>query len=74
MNTQVEDENGSTWKEMKLGLVFCDEYVIKKDKDSHILLIYENYTLIVILLVISQQNPLDMKCTPTLNTHFSKLF
>jgi hypothetical protein len=37
VNTRVEDENGSTWKEMKLGLVFCDKDVIKKGKDSHII-------------------------------------
>lgn len=37
VNTRVEDENGSTWKEMKLGLVFCDKDVISKGKDSHII-------------------------------------
>lgn len=37
VNTRVGDENGSTWKEMKLGLVFCDKDIIKKGKDSHII-------------------------------------
>jgi hypothetical protein len=37
VNTHIEDENGSTWKEMKLGLVFCDKDVIKKGKDSHVI-------------------------------------
>jgi hypothetical protein len=37
VNTRVEDDNGSTWKEMKLGLIFCDKDVIKKGNDSHII-------------------------------------
>jgi hypothetical protein len=35
VNTRVEDVNGSTWKEMKLGLVFCDKDVIKQGDGSH---------------------------------------
>jgi len=37
VNTRVEDENGSTWKEMKLGLIFYDKDVIKRGDDSHII-------------------------------------
>lgn len=37
INTRVEDENGSTWKEMKLGLVFSDKNVIKRGDESHII-------------------------------------
>ena len=35
VNTRVEDENGSTWKEMKLGLIFCDKDVIRRGDGSH---------------------------------------
>jgi len=35
VNTRVEDVNGSTWKEMKLGLVFCDKDIIKRGDGSH---------------------------------------
>jgi hypothetical protein len=34
VNTRVE-ENGSTWKEMKLGLIFSDKDVIKRGDGSH---------------------------------------
>lgn len=37
VNTRVEDENGSTWKEMKLGLIFCDKDVIKRGDENHII-------------------------------------
>lgn len=37
VNTRVEDENGTTWKEMKLGLIFCDKDVIKRSDESHII-------------------------------------
>ena len=37
INTRVEDENGSTWKEMKLGLIFWDKDVIKRSDGSHII-------------------------------------
>lgn len=35
VNTRVEDENGSTWKEMKLGPVFCDKDVIERGDGSY---------------------------------------
>lgn len=35
INTRVEDENGCTWKEMKLGLIFCDKDVIRRGNGSH---------------------------------------
>jgi len=35
VNTRVEDDNGSTWKEMKLGLIFCDKDVIKRSNENH---------------------------------------
>ena len=37
VNTRVEVENGSTWKEMKLGLIFSDKDVINRSNDSHII-------------------------------------
>lgn len=37
VNTRLEDENGSTWKEMKLGLIFSDRDVIKRSDESHII-------------------------------------
>lgn len=37
VNTRVEDENGSTWKEMKLGLIFYDRDIIKRSDESHII-------------------------------------
>jgi len=37
VNTRVEDENGSTWKEMKLGLIFSDKDVIKRGNESHLI-------------------------------------
>lgn len=37
VNTRVEDEDGSTWKEMKLGLTFLDRDVIKRKNDSAII-------------------------------------
>lgn len=37
VNTRVEDKNGSTWKEMKLGLIFCDKDVIKRSDENHII-------------------------------------
>ena len=35
VNTRIEDQDGSTWKEMKLGLIFCDKDVIKRGNESH---------------------------------------
>lgn len=35
VNTRVEDTNGSTWKEMKLGLIFNDKDVIRRGDGSH---------------------------------------
>lgn len=35
VNTRIEDINGSTWKEMKLGLIFSDKDVIKCGDGSH---------------------------------------
>jgi hypothetical protein len=37
VNTRVEDEGGSTWKEMKLGLTFLDKDVIKRKNNSAII-------------------------------------
>lgn len=35
VNTRIEDATGSTWREMKLGLIFCDKDVIKRGDGSH---------------------------------------
>ena len=37
VNTRVEDEDGSTWREMKLGLIFCDKDMIKRADGSGII-------------------------------------
>jgi hypothetical protein len=37
VNTRVEDENGTTWKEMNLGLIFCDKDVIQRSDGSQII-------------------------------------
>lgn len=37
VNTRVEDTNGSTWKEMKLGLIFRDKDIIKRNDENHII-------------------------------------
>ena len=37
VNTRVEDENGSTWREMKLGLIFYDKDTIKRADGSGII-------------------------------------
>ena len=37
VNTRVQDEGGSTWKEMKLGLTFLDKDVIKRKNESSII-------------------------------------
>lgn len=37
VNTRIKDNNGSTWKEMKLGLIFSDRNVIKTGSDSCII-------------------------------------
>ena len=42
VNTRVEDEDGSTWKEMKLGLVFSDRDVIKRS-DGHCIVTKKEY-------------------------------
>jgi hypothetical protein len=36
VNTRVQDENGSTWKEMKLGIVFSDKDIRKQKKHTYI--------------------------------------
>lgn len=36
VNTRIKDNNGSTWKEMKLGLIFSDRDTIKTSSDSMI--------------------------------------
>jgi tetratricopeptide (TPR) repeat protein len=35
VNTRIEDINGSTWKEMKLGLIFNDKDVIRRGDGSY---------------------------------------
>ena len=37
VNTRVEDINGSTWREMKLGLIFTDADVITRSDGNHII-------------------------------------
>jgi hypothetical protein len=37
VNTRTEDENGSTWREMKIGLVFYDRDIIRRGNDSHMI-------------------------------------
>lgn len=37
VNTRVQDKDGSTWKEMKLGLTFLDKDVIKRKNESGII-------------------------------------
>ena len=37
VNTRIEDEDGSTWREMKLGLTFLDKDIIKRRNDSAII-------------------------------------
>lgn len=37
VNTRIQDKNGSTWKEMKLGLTFLDKDLIKRKNDSAII-------------------------------------
>lgn len=37
VNTRIQDEDGSTWKEMKLGLTFLDKNVIKRKNDNSII-------------------------------------
>lgn len=36
VNTRIKNDKGSTWKEMKLGLVFKDSDVIRRSDESHI--------------------------------------
>lgn len=36
VNTRVQDEDGSTWKEMKLGVVFTDKDIKKRNKHVYI--------------------------------------
>jgi hypothetical protein len=38
VNTRIQDIDGSTWKEIKLGLVFLDKDVIKRKNDSAIII------------------------------------
>jgi hypothetical protein len=37
VNTRIEDENGSTWREMKIGLVFYDRDIIRRGNNSHMI-------------------------------------
>lgn len=37
VNTRLKDNNGSSWKEMKLGLIFSDKNIIKTGSDSCII-------------------------------------
>ena len=37
VNTRVEDENGSTWRENKTIMVFKDKDIIRRKEDSHII-------------------------------------
>lgn len=37
VNTRIQDVNGSTWKEMKLGLTFLDKDIIKRKDESCII-------------------------------------
>ena len=37
VNTRIEDEDGSTWREMKLGLTFLDKDIIKRKNGSAII-------------------------------------
>lgn len=36
VNTRIQDEDGSTWKEMKLGMVFTDKDIRKRNKHVYI--------------------------------------
>jgi len=36
VNTRIQDENGSTWKEMKLGMTFLSSDIVKRGKTVHI--------------------------------------
>ncbi|HOJ09997.1 MAG TPA: ISKra4 family transposase [Clostridiales bacterium] len=37
VNTRVEDKDGSTWKEMKMGMVFRDRNIIMRENGDHII-------------------------------------
>lgn len=37
VNTRVKDNNGSSWKEMKLGLIFSDRDILKTSSDTSII-------------------------------------
>lgn len=37
VNTRVKDNNGSSWKEMKLGLIFSDRNILKTVSDTSII-------------------------------------
>ena len=37
INTRIQDENGSTWKEMKLGMTFLDSDIIHRKNESAII-------------------------------------
>jgi len=36
VNTRIQDEDGSTWKEMKLGMVFTDKDIMRRNKHVYI--------------------------------------
>ena len=46
VNTRVQDENGSTWRENKTVMVFTDKNMIKKKNGSHIIVAKEYMALI----------------------------
>jgi len=46
VNTRVEDENGSTWREAKTVMVFTDKDIIKRKDDSKIIVKKEYSTYI----------------------------
>ena len=37
VNTRIEDENGSTWKENKLGILFAESDMYKRKDKSNII-------------------------------------
>ena len=42
VNTRIEDEDGSTWRQMKLGLIFSDRDIIKRS-DGHCIVTKKEY-------------------------------
>ena len=46
VNTRVEDENGSTWRENKTAMVFSDKHMIKR-KDEGNIITQKEYTPLI---------------------------